>query len=230
MESYQYVQLLLNAFELSAAVTGFAVWNKLQPGYWKVFPCLLAVIFITEMVAKVLYFEGSHKLWIQPLYTYFSIPVMITGFLWLMGKSGDATWCRSLSYTLIALFLLVLLIEELFLKDDFRMFGSLSYQAGCVCLLVMVFLIFFRLLKGSGILFFKQDLFFWMALGIAAYMIITMPFMAFRNSLFLYHKALALKLWYGTIVLNCFMYSCFIAGFLLFRPERSLGKSVNTTL
>lgn len=219
MDSLEIFRLILNVFELAAAITGFIYWYKIKNSYWKWFPFLLSFLFITEMTAKFIRWEGSYKTTVPLLYKYINIPAMFIVLIWLMGKELKDTKWKKLPFELITIYLLNFIAETLFFDAAFSRFGSLSYQTGCIAILILAIFCFNKLVTDKEIIHFKRSLHFWVSLGVVSYLVTTVPYMAFRNSLFKFNYELGVSLWYVTMFLNFIMYSCFIIGFILYKPE-----------
>lgn len=219
MDNLEITRIVLNTFELTAAVAGFLNWHKIKKTYWRWLPYLLAFIFITEIAAKLMRLEGTYKTTIPLLYKYLNIPVMIISLIWLMGKEFVKSKVYYLPFVFICVYLLAFISEELFFTETFSRFGTLSYQIGSVAMLILALFSFSQLMNNKNILHFKSNMHFWVALGVVLYLITTLPFMAFRNSLFKYNYSLGIQLWYITMVFNVIMYCCFAAGFVLFRAN-----------
>jgi hypothetical protein len=226
METIDVFAIILNVFELAAVIAGFIYWQKIKNSYWQWFPFLLLFIFITEIIAKTMWWQGSYRTSIPLLYKYINIPVMIVVFIWLMGKEHTKHKKNNSSTILIGLYVISFIVEELFFKKVFANFSSLSYQIGCVAILILAIISFLKLTNSNAIIYFKSNLHFWVSLGLILYLITTLPFMAFRNSLFEYNYNLGLQLWYVSMFFNVMMYTCFIVGFVLYKPEMDrIGKN-----
>lgn len=227
METVDIIRLLLNAFELAAAVAGLVCWRKVKGTHWQWLVILLWVIFITEITAKIILIKGSHPEYNQFLYKYINIPVMFAGFIYLLLKDLYKEKFRRPAGIILGVYVAAFLTEELLFKNTFRVFGTLSYQLGCLAVLTLAVIRFLQFTNSREILFFRNRLSFWVPLGIIVYLVTTLPFMAFRNSLFAYNYQTGLQLWYVTIFFNVLMYSSFIAGFILYRPEQENRDAKN---
>lgn len=220
METVDIIRVLLNVFELAAAVAGSFYWYKIKHTHWQWLVLLLWFIFITEISAKIILIEKSHPEYNQLLYKYINIPVMFAGFIYVLLRDSYKEKYKKPAGIILGIYIVVFLVEELLFKNTFKVFGTLSYQFGCLVVLVLAKKRFLQFTSSREILFFRNRLSFWVPLGIIVYLVTTLPFMAFRNSLFAYNYSTGLQLWYITIFFNALMYSSFIAGFVLYKPEQ----------
>lgn len=213
----EFAKLLLDALELTAAITGLYNWKNLQNTVWRWFAIFLVFNFLSEMVGKYLYNTIALKHYNSLWYRYINIPVTFLFYQWLLKEPLK-------NYKLIPnffmlLYVIVFLLEEFFLSSQYRKFGTLSYQAGTLAILVLSVIFFVNLMKSDAILEFKTNIRFWVSAGLLLYFIVTMPFNAMRNLIFKQYYSLGIAYWYVTMFFNCTMYTFFTLGFIWGKPK-----------
>jgi hypothetical protein len=217
MDLIDVLRVLLNFFELLACIIGFIYWNKLKNNYWKWLPVYLATITATELIGN--YFGsirgfGEYNIY---LYQYFAMPLQFLFFCWLFYENFSTSWQKIISIFCIVIFIISWFIEILSKQKSGYWFISLSYDAGTIILLVLILIFLTQLISGDEILNFKTNIMFWVAMGLFAGYICTIPYYIWRNYLIVYEKTrpdLLYTAFYGFMFLNYLMYSLFCMGFI----------------
>ncbi len=213
-EIYRYT---LNAFEIGAALTGFANWKKLKNSYWRFFPIFLLLIFINEIIGKII------NLYSQPVnaafYRYYGIPVQFLFYFWLFYNYFKKTKFSKWPLVGVATYIISWLLEMFFLKLKDIWFMSFSYTIGNIILLVMIIVFFVMFINSDEILDYKKSLMFWTALGLIVFYLGTFPLYALRNTLVLHYPKVFYTYYYVSFFLNYCMYLLFITGFICHKPK-----------
>jgi len=204
----------LNTIELAAACTGLILWKKWKGTPWKWLAVFLLFIFLTEILGKYFHYNIPLRRYNPFLYRYFNIPVTILFYLWLLEKGFRTRKSRSWMLIFISLYCAAWIVEEFMLPPVYKKFGTLSYQVGSIGILIFAIFYFIQLANSEKVLRFKQDLLFWVSMGLIVYHIVTLPFNALRTSLYTSYPDFFTYYWYITFLFNFFMYGCIISGFI----------------
>lgn len=211
--------IVLNLLELTACITGFCYWNKLKQSFWKWFPVYLAVIFLTEIVAEYFLFVRKDLGVNIAIYSYWGVPVQFLFLYWLFWKHYRSSDKRKLPLIAAVIYLCALILDLFYVSKVKFFFESFSYTIGCLFLLVLVLIFFFRFTRSDDIISYKSSILFWVSVGVLLFYVGTMPFFAFRKRLYVDHKELFYIYWYTQFVLNYMMYSFFILSFIWGKPK-----------
>ena len=217
MDLIKISRLFLTLFELLACITGFIYWYKIKNSLWKWFPIYLSAISVIELVGNFFALVKSLGKYNPPLYQYFAVPLQFIFFCWLFYKNFSALWRKIVSILCAILFITFWVIEILSTQKAAYWFISLAYDAGVIILLVLILVFIVQLISGDEILNFKTNIMFWVAMGLFAGYICTIPYYIWRNYLIVYEKTrpdLLYTAFYGFMFLNYLMYSLFCVGFI----------------
>lgn len=206
--------------ELISAVTGFLLWRKFKKTYWQWFVILLAFIFLTEMAAKFLKFGGVYKYLSNEIYRYINIPVVVISLIFFMTREFTLTKFKNICIVFTSIYIITFFTEEIMLRQYFAKFNSLSYQVGFLLILILSLISLFKLINSNKIIFYKESLHFWLAIGLLIYYIPSLPLNAFRNSLFNNNYNFALFIWNAVQILDIMMYMAFTIGMILYNPTK----------
>jgi hypothetical protein len=217
MDFIDFLRYLLTFFELAACIVGFLYWNKIKKSNWKLFPIYLTIIITIELFGY--YSIRNHGLsgYNNNVYQYFSIPLQFLFFCWLFYKYFFKLWQKIAALIGVMVFLVFWMIEILSEQKTTHWFISLSYDSGTIILLVLILLFIVQLISADEILNFKTNIMFWVAMGLFAGYICTIPYYIWRNYLIVYEKTrpdLLYTAFYGFMFLNYLMYSLFCVGFI----------------
>jgi hypothetical protein len=204
----------INFFELAAAIAGTATWHK-----WKAHPVrwmtlYLWVIFACEMAGDYMSDKYNTNVW---LYSYIVMPLEILFFCWLYNryfKAGN----KKLPIVGAMIFIAAWVTENFLLQTEGFVFKSLAYSAGTVVILLLVITFFTRLFQSDSILTFRQNIMFWISLGLLIFYVGTFPFYSLYNYLAKDMSLFKTHAWI-MIFLNYTMYLLFIIGFIWAKPE-----------
>lgn len=206
--------VLLNGFELMAAITGFAVYPKLANRYYRLFPWYLLAIFFTEVIAEYIAWGFNNPALNNAIYRYWGIPLQFFFFFWLFYQTFKESKLKYWPIWAALIYSIVLLADLVSLRHLSLRFTILSYCTGGILLLSVIISYFILLMKSDQILKFKQSFMFWVSLGLLLFYLLTLPYFGLRNILYKNYRALFDVYGYFMLILNYLMYSCFITAFL----------------
>lgn len=213
---YEWIRYGLNLFELMACVTGFIYWKKIRDTYWRWFPIYLLVIVCVEIMGALT--EGDFNM---NLYSYFGIPIQFLFFFWLFNRYFKPL--PPVVWTIIAttVYIIALLTELVFLRNETLFFSSLSYTVGNVMLAILVLIFFSRFISSEKILGFKSDMMFWVSLGLLIFYLGSLPFYGLYNTIRDDKKypGLLNTYWSVQMIFNYLMYTFFTIAFIWGKPK-----------
>jgi len=158
-----------------AALTSVLYYNRLKNQYWKYFVFFLIFIFLCECVGK----WGDHFLKYNKaaFYNYFVIPVQFIFFYWLYAAKSLG---KPKLFALLSFIYLLSFIPSEFISTDRVMF-SLNYTLGCLILMILVVMEYYKQINSSDILHFNKNRMFYINLGVTLFYIGTLPFWTFLD-------------------------------------------------
>lgn len=177
------VQELMFWSEGIAALISILYYNRLKNQYWKFFVFYLVFVFVSEAIGKWgdLFIEYNK----QAYYNYFVIPIEFLFFYWLYAvKSFDRP---KLFFILSGVYLFSFIPSELLFSTDKVMF-SLNYTLGCLILMILVVMEYYKQINSSDILDFDKNRMFYINLGVTLFYIGTLPFWTFFELLKSYRE------------------------------------------
>jgi hypothetical protein len=214
------LKLLLNGFELAAAVAGFYYMKKWKKTCWQWFAYFLLFILLTELLAKYMYFQPKLRLYNNMIYRYATIPVTVLFFLWLLRQAFISTSLRKLVGLAAMIYIAVWLMEQWWFTG-FVQSSSLSMGIGFLAILLFAVVWLVKLVRSQQVIHFKKNMYFWFTAGVLIFYIVTLPFQVFRVELYRSNPDILLAYWYLSFILNYIMYSFFILGFKWAEPKSS---------
>lgn len=166
-----------------AALTSIIYFNRVKKQYWKYFALYLITIFLCESAVK----WGEKPLHINRVlfYNYFVMPLQFIFFYWLYAKKSLKK--TKLFYTFSATHLLSYIPSLLFFPDNKIVF-SFNYTFGCLFLMILVIMEYYKQVNSSEILKFSTNKMFYINLGVTLFYIGTLPFMTFMSLLWQYRN------------------------------------------
>lgn len=213
------LRYIIVSLETLAAIIGLLYWKK-----WKGTPYAYFILYlVTIAVAEYFgfYFSKSGmKVANWALFNYIIIPFEFLFFFWLFQAELKK---KKLALWFVVIYLVSWLIDIFFLaqpayKSRFW-FSSFSYTVGNILLLVFLLLFLIQLVTGDSILYFKNNILFWISLGLLLFYLGTFPYFGLRNLLSLKYKPVYYLYTYLFYALNYLMYLSFIGGLIWGRPR-----------
>ena len=219
MNTQEYFILALNFCELAACFAGFYYWQKIKNSYWKWFPVYLAVIVVIEVLGKLLRLYFGPASWNTHLYIYFGIPIQFLFFFWLFSKQADAKKKRVMFIIPALVYIGAWVIERIFLAETRLWFTSFSYTIGNLLLVVLLINYLLKFINSDDILNYKQNMMFWVSVGLAVFYLGTFPFYALRNTLYYNYNGIFVVYQSIQLILDCLMYLIFALAFIWGKPK-----------
>lgn len=149
--------------------------------------------------------------WLYNIYDVISPIAIIYYFLFYIKSNAFSKWIRRflLVFTIVALY--IFLIKESVFRNSPTVVIS-----GFFLVLITLFRFFYELLKSNIILSLKHYLPMYIAVGVFVFQLVNTPLVIFTDYFNISSNRLFVELQvYIVLISNLFMYSCFIAGFLI---------------
>lgn len=209
---------LIKYFELLAGFTGIICYHKTPKSIWFVFAVFLVCLFGLEATGSWL---GKNKMVDAntKLYKWLIIPSIFIIYHWLY-----YSFCNNKSRPYIlagaVIFIILALLENIFLSKQHYYSISAAVGYGCTALLLLSLNYFIWLLKDNSILHFYRSMPFWFCTGLLIFYLGNFPYLVLFNSL----GVSVSKTTYGLfrwlfIILNYLMYLLFTTGFICSKPK-----------
>lgn len=210
--------------ELIACITGFIFFKNLKNSFLKYFPYYLLFIIIAEstgFILKTAELKTASKIW----FNYLVIPVEFLFFYWIFYRSFAGTKYRVLP-VVFSFFYIACWMTDIFLLSDMTFwFYSFSYTIGNLLLLILIFRYFFNLTQSDDILYFKNNMLFWISGGLLLFYLGTFPYYGLLNTIAYTQKEIHSIYRYVVIVLNALMYLMFTFSFIWGKPNTKYSSS-----
>ena len=221
MKTFDLLKLILNIFEVTACITGFLYWKKIKDSHWKYFPVYLGIIVLAEFIGKYLNYAELNTYKVG-MYNYFVIPLEILFFIWLFYKEFEHLSIRRLAIAAACIYIIAWLADMFIItKNPLWWVSSFSYTFGILLMLVLILSFLYILATGNDILFIKNNMMFWVCLGLFVFYFCSLPFFGMGNYLFTHHGKIYMGYAHAIYILNYIMYSLFITAFIWGKPKSS---------
>ncbi|KMQ68060.1 hypothetical protein ACM39_09360 [Chryseobacterium sp. FH2] len=194
-----------------AAFISILYFNRAKDRYWKYFSFYLILMFVCEVIGK--WGEKFIEYSKPAFFNYFVIPIEFLFFYWLYAAKSLKK--PKLFYVISLLYLLTFIPSDYFFGTR-KIIFSFNYTFGCLMLMVLVIMEYYRQVNSSEILNFSKNKMFYINLGVTLFYIGTLPFWTFFSLLNEYKE-----LW--NIYFNYFLISGIIM-YLLFSISFIWGK------
>ncbi|WP_076553708.1 hypothetical protein [Chryseobacterium ureilyticum] len=167
--------------EAIAALVSIIYYNRVKKTPWKYLAIYLVIIFLCESSVK----WGEEQLRIDRIlfYNYFVIPLQFIFFYWLYAK--ESLKKTKLFYIMTGAYLLTYVLRALFFPEKKTIF-SFNYNIGCLFLMALVIMEYYKQVNSSEILNFSKNKMFYINLGVTLFYIANLPFMTFNSLLYKY--------------------------------------------
>lgn len=213
------MQIGLLVLEATACIIGFLNWKKIKTSFWKWFAVYLAVIAICEITGLFLLYFFKETIPSRNLYNYFVIPLEFLFFYWLYYRYYKDKSEKKLALASLIIYLPVFVISVIFFDDVTIWLFPFSYLAGIIMLLILIIIFFFRLMRSRQILHFKEDMMFWVSLGLLVFYVVSSPYFGLKQFLYQKHKDVFWIYYYIQFVVNYLMYLFFCFAFIWGKPR-----------
>ncbi len=210
----------LYVMEALAAATAFIYMKKWKNTYWKWFPFYLAFIAVAEFLgANVPALKDIFK-YNYYFYQCFEIPVEFLFFFWIFYQEFKSTKSKWMPALCIGVYMPCLLIDVFFFKNYRYAYFSFSYTIGNILLLILVLNFFIQLVNSDQVLKFRQNILFWVSVGLLVFYLGSCPYYGLYNLLvYNYYNTYYLYYTVFVTVLNCLMYFAFTLSFICGKPN-----------
>lgn len=174
-------QFLSDSFlwvEGGAALIALYYFKRLKEQHWRYFIYYLIIIFICEVIGK---WGGQYINFSKTkYYNYIIIPFQFIFFYWLYGAKSFNN--KTLFWTITMLYLFSFIFSALYFKER-RIIFSFNYTFGCLILMVLVVMEYYKQITSSDIINFNKNRMFYINLGVTLFYIGTLPFLTFYSLL-----------------------------------------------
>lgn len=193
------------------ALISIIYFYRVKDEYWKYFSYYLIIIFLSEVFGKWGHYLIDYD---KPaFFNYFVIPLEFIFLYWLYAAKSFGK--KNLFYIITVLYLLSFLPNEYFFKMK-KIIFSFNYTFGCLILMILVVMEYYKQVNSSEILNFSKNRMFYINLGVTLFYIGTLPFWTFFSILNEYKELF-------NIYFNYFLISGIIM-YLLFSTSIIWGK------
>ena len=195
--------------EGSAAVISLLHFKTIKPKYWRYFAIFLMFIFLFETIGKFgnifISFSKSNY------YNYIVIPFEFFFFYWLYAIKSLMN--IKLFFLFSLLYIISYIPAEFYFKDS-RIIFSFNYTFGCLLLMILVLMEYYKQINSENILNFKQNKMFYVNLGITLFFIGTLPFFSFYRLLLNEYPRVFDIYWIYSLLSGIAMYVFFSMSFI----------------
>lgn len=219
MSKYLFLRLLLNFFELLAAITGIIYWRKVKQSFWKWFTIYLSVIAITELVAEYIGYQLKNQQLNAALNIYFSIPLQFVFFFWLFYQWLQDGVHKKWPVIGFLVYIFSLVAEFIYFSNRHLWFFSFSYITGNIVLLLLALFFLYGFIRSDKILNYRNSMMFWVCIGLLIFYLGSLPLYGLWNTLAVNYPAIFNTYWMLLINLNYLMYLCFTISFIWGNPK-----------
>lgn len=143
-----------------AALISILYYSRIKNQYWKYFSYYLILMFLCEAIGK--WGENFIDYSKPNFYNYFVIPVEFIFFYWIYAAKSFGK--PKLFYVISALYLISLIFGDIFSTKKIIM--SFSYTFGCLILMGLVIMEYYKQIHSSNILNFSRNPMFYINLGL----------------------------------------------------------------
>lgn len=158
-------------------------YKRVKKQYWKYFVYYLIFIFLAEAVGK----WGAKVIDLNKIgfYNYIVIPIEFIFFYWLYAAQSLKNTKLFIGLSLLYLFSFIP-SETLFSSN--KIMFSFNYTLGCLLLMILVVMEYYKQINSSNILDFDKNRMFYINLGVTLFYIGTLPFWTFFELLKSYRE------------------------------------------
>jgi hypothetical protein len=217
MKIYQVFQLVTIITEAIAFITGLLHWKKVRNSYWKWFVIYLGVITLCEILGYSFSYLFKSTVLNRHLYNYFVVPLELLFFFWLFYRDLTDRLKRLLVSVAIGIYLVSFLVNVIMLPDVNFWFFPFSYLFGIIVMLTLSISFFIR--PENTRAHYKQNMMFWISLGILIFFLVSSPFYVLRSALYYNYTDLFWIYYYVQFGATYLMYILFSMAFIYGKPR-----------
>jgi len=201
-------QYILMSFYGIAALTAILFYDKYKHTVLKYFVWILIYTFLNEFSAKYVYY------WLETnvvMYNVYNTIFFLYFFYVFYNFVKNKTYKKWILYSAV-LFLAVTVVSVIVVNAYFNNLMT-SYITGACLIIFCIILYYIEILSDSRVLYIKEDLLFWISVGLLLFYVGYIPIKISRE-FFSDNNDLFVTLFNVQRVLIIIMNSCFILGFL----------------
>lgn len=213
-----------------SSLVGFYSIDKLKKTIWVVFPYYLFFQGVLDCLGR--YFNGSYNLL---YYAFVVYPYLYLFYIWIFKKSATKSQYKKIyNVAFILFFVSYIFLGNVYFDEIIGILKSgntnsidssaISFDIyfannTIVILFIVIITYFYELISSSKILYFYQDLQFWVCLGLIIFELFTFPYSTFKFFLFKNSPYLGMVMFYIEKTLCVLMYVSFITGFICMKKQ-----------
>ncbi|WP_160139153.1 hypothetical protein [Chryseobacterium sp. c4a] len=194
--------------EAIAALVSIIYFNRIKKLHWKYFSLYLIAIFLCESSVK--WAEKPLRIDRIIFYNYFVMPLQFIYFYWLYAVKSLK---KPKLFYIFSVLYFAAFIPQLSLFMEKKVVYSLNYTLGCLFLMVLVVMEYYKQVNSTEILKFSTNRMFYINLGITLFYIGTLPFFTFMSLLWEYRDIWDLYFAYFQVS-GAVMYILFASSFI----------------
>lgn len=200
--------------ELLAFLAGVWQYRKFKNTVWIYFIVYLFFIFLFEAISYFFldHFGNFRKYY----YGFIVIPFQFVFWYWLYAKK---LFLQPRLFYVFTVVYLLSFIPYLLAIEQTRVINSLSYTIGVLLFFVLIVIEFFNQIKSEKILQFRENIRFYINLGVVLFYVGTLPFFAFDAFSFEHTQYLWTNYYTFFLVLVNVIYLFFIIGLVWGKPN-----------
>jgi len=158
-------------------------------------------------------------------FNYFEIPIEFTFFILLFRRAFKLTRIYWLPIVCLIVYITSWLMDVFFFGKWEFIFNSFSCTIGNLLLLILILSYFIQLVTSNAILTFRNNMLFWVSLGLLLYYLGAFPYYGLRNTIAYNYREINITYTYIMYVLNCLMYLMFTISFIWGKPNIESSSS-----
>lgn len=203
----------MNFAEAIPVVVGLYFYKKIKNTYWKWFLYYLAFIFCIEFLSyNEIIWDASR---IKYIYGFAIIPIEFLFMYWLYTckslKNNKLFWLFTVVY-------LTSFIPHLYLESEKTMVYSFNYVVGSFLIGILVFLEYLKQIRSDEIIRFKENMMFYVNLGVSLLYVGTLPLFSFYAIIYKNNEIFT-NYYVYFLLINQLMYLLFSMAFLWGKPN-----------
>lgn len=207
MDKYDMMRMVLKVCESVSALACLFYYPMWKHTFWKWILFYLLFIAASEWGGVYLREHPLPFLANPEYYSFIVHPVSFFFLFWLFKQYREQSGKKD---RLVPVFFLVYIAgcftDYFFFRQKIYWFMSFSYMVGVVLLIILLVRFYYHYLFSDKILFFRNDIIFWISSVMFIYYVGTFPFFALRNTLFRNYYSTFEVYWFVQMGLSCGLY------------------------
>ncbi len=210
MSSLQHIlDNILCFFEGLSAFFAIIYFKNSNTKYWKYFALYLILIFVLDCLGRF----GKFPVFFSKIsfYNYLVIPFQFIFLYWLFAYKSLQK--KVIFYIFSLLYLASFIPSEIYFNES-KLIYSFNYTFGCLLLMILVILEYYKQINSDNILTFHQNKMFYINLGVSLFYIGTLPFYTFYTILYNDYSSIWKIYYIYFMISNIIMYFLFSISFI----------------